>query len=69
MRELGFTNSKNETSLHDSDSDNNDATGHVLPYENFSSDEEVDPQDAFKGIALSMHGNTKYGKKTPVNEV
>lgn len=49
--------------MHDEDSDNGPDTGHMLPYENFSSDEEPDPQEAFKGVALSMHGNSKFSKK------
>jgi len=61
-------NKAGSTTLHDSDSDNGHESGHVLPYEDFSSDDEPDPQDAFKGVALSLHGNNKFGKKQPVCE-
>lgn len=62
MRILGFVHKNNDnTSLHDEDSDNG---GYELPYEQYSSEEEVDKQSEFKGVALSLGSNRKMDKKS-----
>jgi len=60
LRTLGFINGETDkTSLHDKDSDNG---GYELPYEDFSSEDEVDSQAEFKGIALQLGNNRKMEK-------
>jgi hypothetical protein len=64
LKELGFMDKDGNASLHDSGSDNG------IAYEDFSSEEEEDPQADMKGIMLSMHDNKRrFGPKSGGTDV
>lgn len=64
LMELGFSDKDGNASLHDSGSDNG------IAYEDFSSEEEEDPQADMKGIPLSLNDNKRrFGPKAGGTDV